>query len=262
MFFVYNDAMKLKQFRRKLNFRELGGYPAADGRTIREGMFYRSCRLSLLNERELEELDKLNISCVLDMRSRQECLEHPDPIVGNAKVCQHSGVQTKGGDDIDFSPAGMHKLGNDGRQQLQALFYYYSEIPFNNEALQCLFEEIKSYNSPILFHCASGKDRTGIAAMLILLLLGCNRKTIKHDYLLSNRYLKEFISREYRRHPKQYADPDSRELLLMLQGVNRKVFPIVLDSITGRYGSFDNYFEREFGINEKTMTEIRNHYLI
>ncbi len=254
--------MELKQFRRRLNFRELGGYPTEDGRTIKEGVFFRSCRLSLLNERELIELDKLGLKCILDMRSQQERLSFPDPIVKGAKVCQHSGLQTKGGDDIDFSPTGMHQLGRAGKKQKEDLFMYFSWIPYDNVALKCLFEEIKNHNTPILFHCASGKDRTGVASLLILKLLGCSKKVAKHDYLLSNRYLKEFISKEYKRHPEQFNDPDAKELLLMLQGVNKKVFEAIYNNILERSGSFENYFLQEHGIDEKTMMQIRDWYLI
>ena len=56
-----------------------------------------------------------------------------------------------------------------------------------------MFEDIVAGNMPILFHCSAGKDRTGIAAILILLALGVDEETAMYDYMLTNEYRKEYI---------------------------------------------------------------------
>ncbi len=250
-------------FRREMNFRELGGYITEDGRRIPYGLFYRSAGLPYLTEDEKKRFETLNIRFILDLRTSRESIRDPDPVFPGVTYLNHSGIQSAGGDEIDFSPAGMRKIGNDGEEQLQKLTEYYRKMPFQNEAFHVLIENVRMHNVPLLFHCAAGKDRTGIASALLLLLLGTDEETAVQDYLLSNEYRKELIEEEKEISRELIAkDPARKRLILMLQGVDERIIREVLSSIKERYGNYEEYFRIEHGIDEEALNDIRDFYLI
>ena len=96
-------------------------------------------------------------------------------------------------------PEGMNRIGEGGREQLALLKNYYARMPFNNQAFRILFEHIQKGDVPILIHCASGKDRTGVACMLILLALGVDREIVLEDYLFNECISTWCNSKEVRR---------------------------------------------------------------
>ena len=254
--------MNTLPFRNVLNFRDLGGYPTLDGRTVPYNTFYRTGNLSALNEEERAYFETLGIRFILDLRTAGESQSDPDPVFEGTEYLRHSGVQSKGGEEIDFSPKGMRQIGKDGKRQLEQLTEYYRNMPFHNGAMRILSQYVASYKVPILFHCASGKDRTGVGAMLVLLLLGVDEETVVSDYLLSNLYRKELIEEEKERSRELIAnDPSMEKLILMLPGVNEDIMRSVLSSIKERYGSYENYFKEEHGISSEKLQEIRDHYL-
>lgn len=246
-----------------VNFRDLGSYTMKDGRKIKDGLFFRSGALSRLSEAEKKEIERLGIKCILDLRSKKESLADPDPIFEGVEYLRHSGVESTGGNDIDFSPNGMRSIGEKGKIQFEKLKEYYRNIPYHNESLHVLIDNIRKGNVPIIFHCFSGKDRTGVAAMLIMALLGADDETIMEDYLLSNSYCKKALEEEFERSAELIRkDPEIRKLLQMLEGVEEEIGRNVLESIKERYGTFENYFLEEYGIDADELDNLRNRYLL
>lgn len=250
-------------FRKEVNFRDLGGYPSADGRTVRIGCFYRSGGLFLFNEKELEAFRNLQVRTVIDLRTASECAEDPDPDLGETIVRQQSGLTSTKGEEIDFSPTGMMRIGSEGLQQLEDLTGYYRDMPFHNPSFMLIFEHIRKGNTPLVFHCASGKDRTGVATMMVLGLLGCSRETILEDYLLSNLHTRSFLDRAFANEKEDLnLHPERRELLQMMFGVSPRIGNAVLDEIDRRYSSMEDFLKAEYDFTAEEIEEIRNRYLI
>lgn len=240
-----------------INFRDLGGYVTKDGRVILNHQFYRTGGLYRMNQVELDWLNTLHIQTILDLRTKEECEKQPDPLIPHAKMLQHSGVVSTGGEEIDFSPKGMMKTGIHGQQQLAKLKEYYANMPFGNEAFQVMFAAIIQHQVPLCFHCASGKDRTGVAAMLILLLLNCSQRVIENDYILTNTYRDALLSK----HLNQSSLPlERKHLLEMMHGVRKEICQIVLQEIQKRYGSYEQYFLKEFGIDQVLRKQLIEYY--
>ena len=246
-----------ERFRNICNFRDLGGIPVAAGRTIKPGCFIRSAGLYVFNEDELKILEEeYQLKTVLDLRSGEEIAHSPDPVLPGVNYILRSGVVTEAQKEIDFSPDGMRKQGEAGKQQLSKLRSYYEEIQFGNRAFKEMFHQILYGNTPILFHCASGKDRTGIAAMLIELALGASKEDVIADYLTSNHYLKERLDIA-RSGVDPDKDPELYELMTMMDGVSENTIKIVFDAIERRYSSY-----REFIMTEYSLTEADMNYLL
>ena len=247
-------------FRIELNFRDLGGYEARDGRHIKHGLLYRCGSLNFFTPEEIEELKEYHIHTVLDLRSERECLKYPDPEMEGVIFIQNSGVISQKDGQINFSPEGMKKTGEKGRDQLEKIKGYYEDIPYKNRAFQRMFDEIRAENVPFLFHCASGKDRTGVAAILLLLALDIPEETIREDYLLSNYYKQEDIKQELEG-INQEEEPELYELILMLYGVSETVFNIVLNDIHRKYDTTEEYLEDNYGLTQEVLKELRDLYL-
>ena len=248
--------------RDEINFRDLGGYRSADGRTVRWGCFYRSGGIYKMNAQELVFLKSLHIRTLLDLRTKEEAAKKPDPVIPDVMILQHSGVVSDGGDEIDFSPAGMKQLGEAGLTQIKNMHRYYQMMPFHNEAFHILVQEVVSGNVPVLFHCATGKDRTGVAAMILLLLLGVPEQTVLQDYLLSNFYRRDVIRRHMEENQAVICQHPEREALLQLQhGVSPKIGREILENIRKTCGGYDGYFEKEYGLGQAEVEKLRNRYL-
>ena len=250
------------------NFRELGGYPAAGGRRVRHGFFYRGGTLhDIQSPSDRALLQSLGLKTVLDLRSQGERKISPDFIPEGARYLAVSAMRYDNGDEIDFSPEGMkrleleyEKLGSLSISRM--LERYYARMPFLNPAYQTLFKVLEQEEVPILFHCTSGKDRTGVGAMLILLALGADRETALFDYLETNRCREREIQllKESRRDLAE-QNPEEFELLLIGLGVLPKFANAALDAIFEKYETAEEYFKEEFGLDERRLKALRDKYL-
>lgn len=240
------------------NFRDLGGIPVQNGRQVKYGQFYRSAGLYFLDRKERERFPELGIRYVLDLRTRRECELNKDPVFDGVTMIQHSGLVSKGGEDIDFSIAGMNKTGKDAETQLEKLMYYYKEMPFHNEAIRMMFDHILRGHLPILIHCASGKDRTGVAAMVLLLALGADDEHVFADYIRSKESRKKRLSMVLEKHRQKIAEhPELEELLTIKESVSDKIGHMILDEIHTRYHDTEAFLKEEYGLDENKLYILR-----
>lgn len=258
-------------FEGTVNFRELGGYQAGDGRTVRFGQFYRCGALGeIVSDKDKEKLAGLGIQSIIDFRSKGEWDSCPDPELAGVKhqrICalRYPTDHT----EIDFSPEGMagslQKMEDMARQYGGAARVFagmYADMPFSNPAFQALFTELREGRTPLLFHCMAGKDRTGIAAILILLLLGVDRETALDDYELTNVYRKPYVDRLLAEHAEEISEnPDLERDIIYREGVSRELAAGAIDAIETRYGSYERFFLEEFGIDRAELKRLRDLYL-
>jgi protein-tyrosine phosphatase len=253
------NPMKLEEIRKFLNFRELGGLKTPDGFEVVKGQFYRSGALGDLSPEELEYVRSLGIKHVFDFRSDYEINDLPDPDIG-AVYHKMNALTDKDGNQIKFDPESIAKVtgGNPGAYFLEMM---YGTLPFSY-AYKEMFKVILAKETPILFHCTAGKDRTGIGALLILLMLGVDEETALDDYELTNEYRAEQIQRMFEKMAAVIAaDPSEKEKLTAFEGVLRSSAVYSLQKIREVYGTYDSFFEKELGIDENSRQEMKNTYL-
>ena len=135
----------------------------------------------------------------------------------------------------------------------------YGNLPFSY-AYKRMFEDIVAGNVPILFHCSAGKDRTGIAAILILLALGVDEETAMYDYMLTNEYRKEYIESFKKDFPLTKLDGELAGMLLAYEGVTYTNADYSLKRIKEKYENYDEYFEKEYNLDKDALQRLRDLY--
>ncbi len=250
--------MEIGGIRQIINFRDLGGYSTPEGR-IKKGILYRSGSLWQLNEEELQIVRDLRIQTVLDLRSGREQDYRPDTVIPGAEYVRVSAMTDGLGRGIDFSINGIRRLGTEGEEQLRKMRAYYAAMPYGNEAIACLFEILLTERLPVVFHCASGKDRTGIAAMAVLLALGVSDGEILKDYMISGWMRRQELFAALAENREVISEHPVREdLLIMREGVASATMLGVLAGIRERYGTYENYLEREYGLDKQKIKKLRS----
>ena len=245
------------------NFRELGGYPAAEGKTVRWGQIWRGVPTARLSsEADRARLDALGLRLILDLRSTEEAHKEPDYVPDGARLVQICGLCTEEGQEVCFSPADIERMVQTVPEGMSIPEMMYSRMLFGNKAFRELFRALEAGETPVLFHCTAGKDRTGVAAMLILLALGATDETICADFAQTNVCRRKEIDRLLAQHAEEIArDPEKKMLYLGAAGVDPAAAPFVLRTIREKCGSAQDYLEQEYGLTPARLMRLRRMYL-
>lgn len=167
------------------NFRDLGGYQTKDNRTVQWGKIFRSDDLAQLTGEDLEYLSSIPLATVVDFRSPEEIQAAPDKRPQSLQ--NHL--------ELSISPGNLSDWKDLNGDQVDAIMMSINKQLVSDPAFiaqfRTMFALLQEGNSPLLYHCTAGKDRTGMATALILYALGVDEQTIMDDYLLSNAYILE-----------------------------------------------------------------------
>ncbi|MGW6377663.1 tyrosine-protein phosphatase [Rhodococcus sp. NPDC055112] len=158
------------------NARDLGGYTTTDGKTVRSGLVLRSSGLNALTTDDLAKLVELNVKTVEDLRTDYERVLERDRIPAGATVHNR---------DVTGGNLATAIAMRDLRQ-------FYKVMPSNSDAsaaFRAVLLDIENSPDTVLYHCKSGKDRTGWLSAVLLTILGVPRETVNADFMLSNDYL-------------------------------------------------------------------------
>ena len=245
------------------NFRELGGYRADEGKTVKWGQIYRGFPTGrLTTEADRARLDGLGLRLILDLRSGVEAAKLPDYVPDGARLVQICGLRDATGQEIDFSPNDIQRLVQNAPAGTNLTQLIYRQMLTGNKAFKELFRALEAGETPILFHCTAGKDRTGVAAMLILLALGASDETICADYARTNLCRAAEIEKAMADHAAEIAaDPAQRMRWQTSAGVDPETAPFVLRTIRQDYGSAESYLEAEYGLTPARLMRLRRMYL-
>ena len=232
-----------------LNFRDLGGYFIADERQIKWGKIYRSGDLSNANLFDQEKLKRLGIKTILDFRSTEE--RNKQPYFTNISKIN---IPIENCNIVHFKD----ELLNENFTRSQTILFMqdaYKELVENSaEKYAEMFDVlIDGNNYPVLMTSFLGKDRTGIAAALLLYALGVPEFTIEEDYLASNKYIdpKETINYE------RPLSESTQESMTALMTANNAYLNHAFDYIKEKYGSIDNYLEKKVRVSKGKVIILR-----
>lgn len=202
-----SDA-RLVTLQGSFNFRDLGGYAGRDGRPTRWGRLFRADALHELTTEDVSRLQALGLRTVVDLRTERELartgrgLLEPEDVAFHHLAVVQEGVRGDGTSDRAAEGESMAAPAPAG-DDLAERYLWYLDVGRRSlvEALTMLGGE---EHYPLVFHCAAGKDRTGVLAALVLELVGVDRQVIVADYVLTAERLRFVMDR-------WFADPEFAE---------------------------------------------------
>ncbi|HVE93794.1 MAG TPA: tyrosine-protein phosphatase [Acidimicrobiales bacterium] len=171
-----------------LNFRDLGGYATRDGgRTVWRQVF-RSDSLSLLTADGWNQLAPLAVRTVFDLRHQVERDRSPTVDPGLSLDVNHLQIGGEAAEAADLIEL-LRSRGDAAWDEVFVAGIYQHMLAEYPTVFGSLLRAIADdARRPAVFHCTAGKDRTGVAAALLLTVLGVDRETILDDYELSTTY--------------------------------------------------------------------------
>ena len=231
------------------NFRDLGGYGTQDGRRVRWGRVFRSDHLGRLTAEDEVLLATLGVQRVLDFRGEQERAAVPNRL---ATARQHAlGIEPTVVQRLHDLAAAGQRLSEAVAVELMKELY---RALVNDQAHRYaeFFEHLLDTQTPLVFHCTAGKDRTGFAAALTLQALGVPREVVLQDYLLTNAL--------YQPPPLPPTDTP-HEALAVLWRVQTEFLEAAYETLDADHGGLDRYLEQRLGVTEAARRTLAQKYL-
>lgn len=245
------------------NFRDLGGYAGAGGKTVRWGKVFRTGAMSMLNEHDYDYLGHVHVSAIVDFRSLEE------------REIAPTGLDDRSGAlfiSNDYSIRPMFEAAAKGGVPNGADMYRAFPRSFVPQ-YRALFRSLLADDGAVVFNCSAGQDRTGTAAALVLTALGVSRDVILRDYHLSTQLRRP----ENEIPPVDPADHPKNPILQYYAAALKKPGGIKAEPLAGpdgkayldgffaeiesRWGSVDAYLSKELGIGPAQLQRLRTAYL-
>lgn len=239
------------------NFRDLGGYRTIDGRTVRWRVLFRSGAMDRLTAADFAYLGRLGIRTVCDLRSTDERKAAPVRWPGGKTPRVFADDYAFGDVGFDFRQA-ANWTGDDARARMAAT--YSQTLDKFNGQYRRMFDELVAGRAPLAFNCSAGKDRTGVAAALILTALGVPRETVIEDYLLSNRYFdsrRGMVADDPAFAAWRQLPPDA---LKAMMGVDRSYIEAAFRVIDAHPGGTEGYLRDRLGLDPADLLTLRRRY--
>jgi protein-tyrosine phosphatase len=249
------------------NFRDLGGYEAIDGRTVRYGQVYRSGSLAGLSDDDVQRLDQLGVRTVVNLLTdgdREAYGEDrlprgatpvslPIDSAEATRLADTANTALRSGDFSSIPPAlnpEIHRLlVHDGADSYRNLV----EIAADPD------------RRALTFHCSHGVHRTGTGAAILLTLLGVPWDTVREDYLLSNIYRKDEalhgldhlrgVAAERLGVPESEVDMRNAEAFMIQDG---SYIDASRDEVISQFGSFARYADEALRVDAPLVDRLRD----
>ncbi|MCX4728520.1 tyrosine-protein phosphatase [Streptomyces sp. NBC_01306] len=252
-----------------VNVRDLGGYRTSDGKQLRYGVVFRGDALGKLTPADLAVTSKLGLKSVVDFRLPVEVrTDGADRLPKGASAIplpiDDTGLYERTTAAIGSrDPAQQQKALGDGKgaQTMQRIYRtFVTEAGARHQFAKVLDTIADGKRLPLLFHCTSGKDRTGWMSYVLLRAVGVPARTAEADYLLSNdiRKTADEKTREGLKKSGVMKDP---QLIVPLQEVRKDYLGAALTEADHRYGSFDAYLSKGLGLDAGTLHKLRTRLL-
>lgn len=233
------------------NFRDLGGYRTADGRTVRRGSVFRSAHLGALTDADRLTMGRLGVRTVVDLRGVNEAAETPHRIEGLGCRIVGAHIEPGVGEKIrgavaDGSATPFVMMG--------FLTDHYRDYPRRcAPGFRTLFATLSDDDHrPLVFHCTAGKDRTGFASALLLTLLGVPWETVMEDYLRTNDLWTGHIGR----YPE--LDIDTRAAIVEAR---TPYLEAAFEVVRADYGSAEAFADKALGLDAQARERLKKDLL-
>ena len=257
------------------NARELGGYNTTDGKTVREGVLLRTAVLTDVSREELDVLiGQYNLAAIIDLRASYELAEEPEPVVDgvaqyNFRIMDEQLMAARAASisdllkDPNADPVKRMLAILESGLISDQMYVEFLQGETGKEGFRDFFRVLLEMpeGSAVLWHCTNGKDRTGVAAMLLLGVLNVDEETIMADYMLTNVFFEAEISAMRQKLGAYIQDEDMLdELMVTGRGVYAPYMQNAIDYIKANYGDIPGYVKAELGLTDADIAKLQSLY--
>jgi protein-tyrosine phosphatase len=230
------------------NFRDLGGYPTRGGGRVRWRTVFRSDALHALTAADVERLrDELRVAHVLDLRSSGEIANDGCGLLADLPLRVHHLPLFDGAGTVSADPGARYTLSD----------RYFLMTEHARRPIARVIETLADVSAPAVYHCAAGKDRTGVVSAVLLGLLGVADEIIVADYAATRENLDAIIGR-------LMANEGYQSMLESLPPDTLHAEPetmlSLLERVRAKYGSMRDYV-RAIGVPDATVTRLERRLL-
>ncbi|MGN3973501.1 tyrosine-protein phosphatase [Tsuneonella sp. SYSU-LHT278] len=244
------------------NFRDYGGY-AAEGGRVRRGLLYRSGQHVGATDADLAAIAALGIRTVIDLRGVSERTSNPcrRHVGWGGEVVAHDGETSSSPPHMDVGPEVT--TAQYARERMMAV---YTRMP-DNPAMQVMFgrylRALAERDGASLVHCFAGKDRTGIAATILLHVLGVSKTDQKHEFLLTNSSptLHVLRAQSVPGIEARLGRKLDEEAIRALLEVHEDYLFRFHQTASGIAGSFDGWLAEKVGVDERLRDTLREKFI-
>lgn len=259
-----------------INFRDLGGYLTGDGREVKWGQLYRSAQLDRLSQKGIDDMAAMGIQVVVDLRFSDETNRYPtirEAVPDADLLSWHDEAETQAtGESDDIQRSWKESLAtNDPDQVREAMRVNYPKKLYSHRAIyRTMLLRLSQGQLPLVFHCAAGKDRTGVAAALILSLLGVSNEQIVADYLLTQNEIQHLLetwmsggaghnddSADFQKKLASYP----RNVVQPVFDADERYIQTLLSYVDSRYGGFMNYAAEKLELSQGDIDGLKANLL-
>ncbi len=240
------------------NFRDYGGYPISGGERVKRGLLYRSGQHMDASDEDLAQLDQLDIRTIIDLRGESERSSFPcrRPPEFDAHVIFFEGETTN---MPPHEAAGAIELTP--QIAFDRMTAVYTRMPVNPAMITMFsryFRALDEREGASLVHCFAGKDRTGVAAALLLHVLGVHHDDIVAEYLLTNESPgRHILIRQSVPRIERLYGPMDPETVSHLMDVRPEYLATYWSEIERDSGSVDGYLRDRLGVSDEMRERLR-----
>ncbi|QBP18897.1 tyrosine-protein phosphatase [Acetilactobacillus jinshanensis] len=262
MFLMANH--RLLNIKHGFNYRDVGGYPTYDGRITKWHRVVRAGNLAHLDLNEQRYLKEYGVVCDVDLRSEGEVNRNPDrvphgvkyyfnPIHGNKRPPKITDLKVRFSNDPTLS-----------HRHMMLMYRHMIDSHHSRHYYRRLFKFFLKFGKKgaVLLHCSQGKDRTGMGVAMLLLTLGVDIKTVKQDYLISEKEMVPYVKLKQDKYRKYNVNDNFMDNVKSLYTVSSDYFDSAMDEVQKKYSTWYRFEHKYLRLNDRKIVKLRRLYLI
>lgn len=245
------------------NLRDYGGYTVSGGGRVKTGLLFRSGQHVEATDEDLARIAKLDIRTVIDLRGESERERHPCRRVEgfNGEVVFYEGETTSSPPHMDIDENTTSE--EFARARMNAV---YTRMPHNPAMIDMFgryFRALDERDGGSLVHCFAGKDRTGVAATMLLHVLGANKDDQLHEFLLTNEAptFEVLAQQSLPGIEARLGRKLDQEAAKALLGVREEYLQTYMTEVERDHGSLDDYLVKVIGVDDTLQGRLRDKFI-
>lgn len=244
-----------------VNFRDAGGYQTADGRKVKRGKIYRSGEIVDLSTEDKEKfVNQYGIKTIFDLRGASELAERPDDVFTGTNYINLDIMK-----DLDGQSSSLEDLTAEPTSADDHMKFIYRGMVLSKSGqsgYRQFLEQVASGDDPFIFHCFAGKDRTGVAAALVLDLLEVSKADIYDDYLKTNQMRQAANDLMIAGLREKGMDEEQLKEVETMMYVKKEYLDVAYETMDVEFGGLRGFVKDGLGLSDNLVKDLKTLYTV